>query len=59
MIPYCPPDASDNKKAEHVRDIRHARVVASHLAKTVLVANYFYRVRMEAVFALVNVRALL
>ncbi len=30
-------------------------VVASELARTVLVKNYFYRVRMEAAKALVNV----
>lgn len=31
-------------------------IIASELAKTVLVANYFYRVRMEAARALVMVR---
>ena len=31
-------------------------VVASELARTILVTNYFYRVRMEAARALVNVR---
>jgi hypothetical protein len=31
-------------------------VVASQLAKAVLVKNYFYRVRIEAVRALINVR---
>lgn len=30
-------------------------VIASELAKTILVSNYFYRVRMEAIRALTNV----
>ena len=34
-------------------------IVSSNLAKTVLVTNYFYRVRMEAALALVAVSALL
>lgn len=32
-------------------------IVASNLAKTVLVTNYFYRIRMEAALALVAVGA--
>lgn len=32
-------------------------IVSSNLAKTVLVTNYFYRIRMEAALALVAVSA--
>jgi transcription initiation factor TFIID subunit 2 len=42
---------------EAIQNMAHhpSPVVASELAKTVLVSNYFYRVRMEAAQALVNV----
>lgn len=36
----------------------HSPVIASELARTVLVENYFYRVRMEAARALVAVSVL-
>lgn len=48
-------DVMAQLEAVHALAAMRTPLVSSHLARTVLVQNYFYRIRMEAVLALVSV----